>query len=359
MPFSLLALCLMCSLVAPARGADRAAGPEVPPHHTAKGFRNLHVQSGGRFLEFLRWRLGMGPREAPEVPASEVPPYQADLRPPDLNALNHAEPGKIQVTWIGHSTFLVQTGGLNVLTDPIFSERASPVAFAGPKRVVPPGVPLEKLPPIHAVIISHNHYDHLDVRTIARLDPGVHYFVPLGLARWFQKQGIRKVTELDWWQSASFGPLRFQAVPAQHFSLRTLWDANETLWCGWVLESPAGKIFFTGDTGYSPDFREIGRRLGPMRLSLIHLGGYRPRWFMQPMHADPREAVRIHQDVGSQQSLGMHWGTFRLTDEPLGEPPRLLRQILREQRLPPESFTVMAIGETRVFAPIAALAEGR
>ncbi len=329
-------------------GQGFAEGNPRPAHHTAGGFRNPHLPERGRFLDFLRWRLGLGPREEAAWSA-DGSAYCPRVRAPNLNHLHHPDPARLTVTWIGHSTFLVQTGGLNILTDPIFSERASPVAFVGPKRVVPPGVPFEQLPPIHVAIISHNHYDHLDARTIARLGPQTHYFVPLGLAKWFQNQGLNRVTELDWWESASFGPLRFQAVPAQHFSLRTLWDANETLWCGWVLEGPAGRVFFTGDTGYSPDFREIGRRLGPMRLSLIHLGGYRPRWFMQPMHCNPREAVRIHQDVGSQQSIGMHWGTFPLTDEPLGEPPHLLGQALKEAGIPASEFTVLDFGETRVF----------
>ncbi len=353
MSVCLLAFALMFGLQLPAWGEERApAGAGLrPAHHAGKGFRNPHLPERGRFLDFLRWRLGLGPKEDPDLPGGETTPFEPRSRPADLNALNHADPHTLQVTWVGHATFLVQTGGLNILTDPIFSERASPVSFAGPRRVVPPGVALENLPPIDAVVLSHNHYDHLDARTIARLGPGVHYFVPLGLARWFRRQGLERVTELDWWQSATLGPLRFHAVPAQHFSLRTLFDANETLWCGWVLEGPAGKVFFTGDTGYSPDFQEIGRRLGPMRLSLIHIGGYRPRWFMQPMHCNPREAVQIHRDVGSRQSIGMHWGTFRLTDEPLGEPPRLLTQALQEAGIPAEHFTVLNIGETRIYGP--------
>lgn len=351
MPVFLLACALLCGLAPAASGqASQAAGDAgQPAHHTGQGFRNPHLPDRGRFLDFLRWRAGLGPKEEPDLPVTEGPPYQPPLRPPDLNALNHPEPDQIQVTWIGHSTFLVQTGGLNILSDPMFSERASPVTFAGPRRTAPPGVSLEQLPPIHAVVISHNHYDHLDARTIARLDTGVRYFVPPGLGRWFQRQGLERVTELDWWQSANLGPLRVHAVPAQHFSVRTLFDANQTLWCGWVLEGPAGRVFFSGDTGYSPDFQEIGRRLGPMRLSLIHIGGYRPRWFMQPMHCDPREAVQIHRDVGSRQSIGMHWGTFKLTDEPLGEPPRLLQQVLKEAGIPAERFTVLDIGETRVL----------
>lgn len=320
------------------------------PHHTAAGFKNLHLDTPrGRFLGFLRWRLGLGPRETPAFPPDEAPPYQPIMAKPDLNQLHHPDPHTIQVTWIGHSTFLVQVAGINLLTDPIFSDRASPVSFAGPKRRVPPGVAFEDLPPIHAVVVSHNHYDHLDYRTVTRLGNGTRFFAPLGLGRWFQKNGLTQVTELDWWDSAKLGPLRFQAVPAQHFSVRTMFDGNETLWCSWVVDSPAGRIYFTGDTGYSPDFKEIGARLGPMRLALIHIGGYRPRWFMKPMHLNPEEAVRVHQDVRSRQSIGMHWGTFKLTDEPLSEPPRFLSRVLRQNNIPEEQFLVMKIGETRVF----------
>jgi N-acyl-phosphatidylethanolamine-hydrolysing phospholipase D len=173
--------------------------------------------------------------------------------------------------------------------------------------------------------------------------------VPLGLSEWFQEAGLDGVTELDWWQSAKFGTVRFHCVPAQHFSMRTPWNANKTLWAGWVLATPVGNIFFAGDTGYSPDFKEIGKRMGPMRLALIPIGGYMPRWFMKPMHLDPREAVQVHQDVRSQQSIGMHWGTFKLTEEPLAEPPLFLHQVLKEKKIPPERFTVLKFGETLIL----------
>jgi N-acyl-phosphatidylethanolamine-hydrolysing phospholipase D len=243
----------------------------------------------------------------------------------------------------------VQVAGLNILTDPIFSDRASPVSFAGPKRQAPPGIPWEQLPPIHAALISHNHYDHLDLRTVLELGNRVRFFVPLGLAPWFKKNNVTQVDELDWWQTSALEKIRLHCVPAQHFSMRTLLDRDRSLWCGWVLETPAGNIYFSGDTGYCPHFQEIGRRLGPMRLALIHVGGYRPRWFMRPMHANPEEAVRIHQDVRSRQSIAMHWGTFKLTDEPLGEPPRYLQRALKQAEIPAGEFLIFAIGETRIF----------
>jgi N-acyl-phosphatidylethanolamine-hydrolysing phospholipase D len=351
-PAWMLMLGFIFSLLA-AAGCDRppppaAPGP-LPPHHTPTGFKNLHLQDRGRFREFLRWRLGLGPEEKPALPPEAVPPYRPQVVAPDRERLQHPDPGVLQVTWIGHATFLLQVAGVNILTDPMFSDRASPVSFIGPKRLTPPGVPFRDLPPIHAVVISHNHYDHLDAPTVTRLGNGVRFFVPLGLGRWFKQQGLDKVVELDWWHSAGLGPLRFTAVPAQHFSSRSLWDRNQSLWACWVVETPAGPLFFSGDTGYSVDFREIGARYGPMRLSLLAVGGYMPRWFMAPMHLNPPEAVQIHQDLRSRQSLGMHWGTFPLTDEPLGEPPLYLQKALKDAGIPEPDFTVLKFGETRVF----------
>ncbi|MBW1991632.1 MAG: MBL fold metallo-hydrolase [Deltaproteobacteria bacterium] len=339
-------------------GLGAAWGPEplasgsnpAPSHHSSNGFRNVYLEPDGWVWNFWRWRFGLAPREKPALLAEDVPEYRPRAVAPDLNRVHHPDPQTIQVTWIGHSTFLLQVAGLNILTDPIFSQRASPLGLVGPKRRVPPGLSLEELPPVHATVISHNHYDHLDRRTVVRLGHSVQFFVPLGLASWFHRNGLFRVQELDWWQTASFGAVRLHCVPAQHFSMRTLFDRNRTLWCGWVLETPAGRIYFTGDTGYCPHFKEIGNRLGPMRLSLIHIGGYQPRWFMRPMHANPEEAVRIHQDVGSRHSIGMHWGTFKLTEEPLGEPPLYLQEALKQAKIPETQFVVLQIGETRVFA---------
>ena len=331
------------------RSGEAAGAGQRPPHHGPHGFRNPGLPDKGRIWDFSRWRLGLGPAEKPALPPQAVPPYRPRVLAPDLKRLQNPDPKVIQVTWIGHCTFLIQTAGFNLLTDPIFSERASPVSFMGPRRQAPPGVALESLPPIAAVVISHNHYDHLDAPTVQRLGPGPRFFVPLGLAAWFQESGLKNVTELDWGQSAVLGPVRFHSVPVQHFSQRTPFNRNQSLWCGWVLETPAGKIFFAGDAGYSPDFQEIGARFGAMRLSLIPIGGYMPRWFMKTMHLHPPEAVRVHRDLRARVSIGMHWGTFKLTDEPLSEPPVYLEQALQEAGLPPEQFITLGIGETRSF----------
>lgn len=258
------------------------------------------------------------------------------------------------LTWMGHSGFLLQHGGLNLLTDPHLSERASPFSFAGPARLAPPGLEFHELPPIDAVLISHNHYDHLDEATVVRLareHAGARFFVPLGLAEWFRKRGIGRVTELDWWQTAELDSggtaARLTAVPVQHFSGRGLHDRNATLWCGMVLQHAGAKVFFAGDTGYSRDFTDIATRFAPFDLALIPIGAYEPRGFMAPVHVNPEEAVRIHQDLRSRLSVAMHWGTFRLTLEPMDEPPRRLAAALEAAGIPPERFIVMRHGECR------------
>jgi len=345
---TVMVLCIFAPVSCAAQSKpENVADP--PPHHVAGGYRNLQQHPDHGFFDFLRWRFGGGPKDPAVVPPGGLPEFVPPIVAPDLNSINHPAPEGIQVTWIGHATFLIQVHGLNILTDPIFTERASPVPFAGPKRLAPPGAALKDLPKIDAVVISHNHYDHLDADSVKAIGNGPRYFVPLGFTPWFKSQGIDNVKELDWWGSAELGGLRFHAVPAQHFSSRTLFDRNEMLWAGWVVETPAGKVYFSGCTGYAPLFQEIGKRHGPMRLSFIPVGGYSPRWFMRAMHVDPPEAVRIHQDVQSEQSVGMHWATFKLTDEHLLEPPFYLKRSLQEAGIEQDRFIVMKIGETRVF----------
>ncbi len=324
---------------------------ELSDHQTSGRFKNTYLNAKSRRADFFRWRFGLGPKEKPALAPETVPAYQPQVVTPDLNRLNHPDPETIQITWIGHDTFLIQVAGLNILTDPIFSDHASPLNFIGPKRIIPLPLQQEDLPLIQATIISHNHYDHLDSATITKLGNTTKFFVPLGLSPWFRNLGVDDVMELDWWQAAEFGSVRLHCVPAQHFSMRTPFDANQTLWSGWVMATPAGNIFYAGDTGYSPDFQKIGRRLGPMRLALIPIGGYMPRWFMKPMHLNPAEAVMVHQDVGSRQSIGMHWGTFKLTEEPLAEPPLFLEKVLKQKSIKLDEFTILNIGETKILSP--------
>ncbi len=313
-----------------------------PKHHARRGFRNNYPHDKKGLKDFLKFLWGWD-RVGGKFDAPMASPD------PGFLAANRTRP---TLTWIGHATFLVQVGGLNVLTDPHFTARASPLNFAGPKRLVPPGLALRDLPAPDVILISHNHYDHLDdgsVRWLAKHYPKAVFVVPLGLRRWLQRRKVGNAVELDWWQRHEGHTFSVTAVPAQHFSGRTHGDRNRTLWCGFVFEAGGRKVFFAGDTGYSKDFADIGHKMGPMDLALLPIGAYAPRWFMKSMHVNPEEAVRIHQDVSARQSVAMHWGTFRLTEEPMDEPPRALAQALKDARVAPEKFWVMQHGETRTL----------
>jgi N-acyl-phosphatidylethanolamine-hydrolysing phospholipase D len=254
------------------------------------------------------------------------------------------------VTWIGHATFLIQLDGLNILTDPHWSDRASPVSFAGPKRLVPPGLPFAHLPPIHLVLISHDHYDHLDLETVRRLarTHRPQFLVPLGLKQWFEQLDIRSVDELDWWDGQKVQDCVVTCVPVQHFSGRTLWDSNRRLWSGWSVQGRSGHFFFAGDTGYYPElFKEIGRRLAPFDLAAIPIGAYLPPYMMKFVHSTPEQALQIFSDIRANRILAMHWGTFDLTDEPIGEPPKRLEVEATRLGLDPSRVWVMRPSETR------------
>jgi N-acyl-phosphatidylethanolamine-hydrolysing phospholipase D len=234
------------------------------------------------------------------------------------------------VTWIGHSTFLVQIGGLNVLTDPHWGEMTSPVSFAGPRRLIRPGIRFEDLPRIDAVVISHDHYDHLDEDTVLRLarEHRPKFYVPLGVGAWLAERGVDGAIELDWWQRAELRGVTFVCTPAQHSSGRYLHDQNKRLWSSWVLHGGGRKLFFAGDTGYHAGLRDIGK-LGPFDLVLMPVGGY-SGWQRHPNHVSPEEAVQLFEDVGGRLMVPMHWGTFDLNREPADEPPaRVLTEALR------------------------------
>ena len=309
-----------------------AAQPQkiVKPHHTSEGFRNLNRYEDHGFLDLLKWRWQRLWRKTPKP--MEFPLAENDPNFLRLNTRNTT------LTWIGHTTVLLQLDGKNILTDPVFSRRASPVQWAGPERVVPPGLGMEDLPPIDMVVISHDHYDALDKGSILKLyrrENGTRtmFFVPLGFKAWFQDLGISNVIELDWWESRQHENLLITAVPVQHWSKRSLFSRNTTLWSGWVIGNKEFKFFFCGDSGYGPHFKEIGNRFGPFDLSAIPIGAYEPRWFMSQNHVNPEEAVQAHLDLRSRKSVAIHWGTFILTDEPLDEPPRKLAAALREEEI--------------------------
>jgi N-acyl-phosphatidylethanolamine-hydrolysing phospholipase D len=257
--------------------------------------------------------------------------------------------GDATVTWIGHSTFLVQLDGVNVLTDPQWSERASPVTFAGPRRVSPPGLAFENLPLVHIVVISHDHYDHLDTATIRQLalEHRPRFLVPLGLKRWFADLGITDVQELDWWERRVVRGLAFTCLPAQHFSGRGLWGQNRTLWSGWAIRGREKRFYFAGDTGYYDAFKEIGARLGPFDLAAVPIGAYQPPAIMRFTHVTPEAALRIVADVRATNVVPMHWGTFDLTEEPLAEPAERLAAEGRRLGLDPDRIWILKHGESR------------
>lgn len=253
-----------------------------------------------------------------------------------------------EVMWVGHATLIVEHGGKTVMTDPVFAHRASPFSFAGPKRATPVPFPVEELPPIDVVLISHSHYDHLDkaaVKALSRLQPDLVFLVPLGLKAVLNDWGVTNVRELDWWQDTDIAGMRFTATPVQHWSSRSMSDRNETLWAGFMVDWPDFKFYFAGDTGYSSDFAETRARLGTPDLAAIPIGAYAPREFMKASHVNPEEAVQILQDIGAAKAIPIHWGTFKLTLEPMDEPPQRLRQALDNAKLAGQDFAILKHGE--------------
>lgn len=255
-----------------------------------------------------------------------------------------------RATWIGHATVLVQYKGINYLTDPHLTKRPAPIDFLVSERLTPPALAYVQLPKIDFVVISHNHYDHLDQLTVEMFDDTVVWYVPLGLKPWFERRGIAsdKIIELDWWQSHQFNSdVEVTLTPSVHWSKRSLWDANKSLWGAWSVKIDDFKSWFGGDTGYDDKlFKEIGRRMGPFQLAFIPIGAYAPRYFMSKHHVDPAQALQIHQDIQSEKSMPIHWGTFQLTQEPFLEPQMLLEKEKELARLPDTQFTTIKIGET-------------
>jgi len=281
------------------------------------------------------------------------------------------EPGRAAVTFIGHSTFLIRTASTVILTDPVFTSHAGPFGRMGPPRVRPAAIAPSALPPVDLVLVSHNHYDHLQPSSLQLFADRATYIAPLGVGPQLSlpprggRYGVgrgqaaysetpasafgRKVHELDWWQSATAGAAEITSVPAQHFSARTPWDRDRTLWCGYVVRVDGVTIYFAGDSGYSPHFKEIGARCPSIDVALLPIGAYEPRWFMAPVHMNPGEAVRAHLDVRPRVSIGMHFGTFQLTDEAIDEPVRALERARTAAGVPAEAFRVQDFGESVVL----------
>lgn len=332
------AVAIAISAVGRRFAAPRYRGPESD-HFDGERFHNLELPEEHGPLALLRWmatrdqgrwtrRMDLATGPAPE---------------------RRNRPGELKVTFVNHATVLIQVDGLNILTDPIWSGRCSPVSWGGPSRFRPPGIRFEDLPTIDAVIISHNHYDHLDLPTIERLHEAHNplFLVPLGNARLLAKTGVRRVAELDWEQSHPVSDrVTAHCLRARHFSGRGLGDRNANLWSAWLLEAPGGSVYFAGDTGWGSHFAEVRERFGPPRVALLPIGAYRPRWFMCPVHISPDEAVKAHRTLGARASIPIHYGTFALGDDGQDEPSIALAEAVREQGLNEREFVILAEGES-------------
>jgi N-acyl-phosphatidylethanolamine-hydrolysing phospholipase D len=346
-------------------------------HHTSTGFvNNYPTAEVASIVEIIQWQIDKLRKGGTPAPSEFIQGYAGfALIKPDVSKLNQncsdqvfKEAGrckKISITWINHATAFVQIGGLNVLTDPMFSERASFTQWVGPKRKVKLPVALNELPRIDLVVISHNHYDHLDRDTIKALEaqaggPPV-FAVPLGVDLWMRSLGVSHVERFDWWDVNTLLGLDIHFLPSQHWSSRSLGDRNATLWGSWFLKErqisdssnmhiePARSLYFAGDTGYSADFSKIGKLLGPVDFALIPVGAYEPRKMMKDQHVNPEEAVKIHRDIGAKWTLGIHWGTFELTDEPLDQPIGDLAKALKKMGVSKDSFVLFKHGESKFF----------
>jgi L-ascorbate metabolism protein UlaG (beta-lactamase superfamily) len=311
-------------------------------HYDGQRFFNPGVPRTSRsLLQVLRWRIRA---ERAVWPMGIVDP--AFPAPPET-----VPGGRVAITFINHATFMIRFSGMTVLTDPIFSERCSPVSWAGPRRARPPGIALADLPRPDVVLLSHNHYDHMDLPSLraikGRYDP--QFVTTLGNAPALARIGIQ-ATELDWWQDVTHGSLTITATPARHFSARTPFDRNRTLWGGFMLRTAAGQVLFAGDSAAGSHWDDIRVRLGPPDVALLPIGAYEPRWFMAAAHMNPQEAVQAHGALGARRSVGMHFGTFQLTDEAFEAPLDALAAALRVAGMDPDEFSTNGFGETRVFS---------
>ncbi len=317
------------------------------PHHRPDGFVNNYLDNSKIGEGFMRWQWDRFTSTLPTDKPERVPRQKADL------AYLQANRTDTTATWLGHATMLWQIGGKNILVDPIFSERASPVSFAGPARLTPVAMRVDELPRIDAVVISHNHYDHLDRPTVLALQQqkgGAPLFiVPLGMDDWLKREGITTVQGLDWWQARDLEGVKVSLVPAQHWSSRTLIDRHESLWGGFVVQHAGYSMYYSGDTGYSRDFADIAAKFGKFDFAQIPVGCYEPRWFMGNQHVNEPEAIQIHRDVGSKLSVGVHWGTFRLCDDPVDQVIDEFPKAVKAAGLKAGEFVLPALGQTFVL----------
>jgi L-ascorbate metabolism protein UlaG (beta-lactamase superfamily) len=303
-----------------------------PKHFDGRRFYNPGAPQARGFIDVLRWKLSSRPESSPRFIADveqSIPPRSVDG-------------SGLRITLVNHSTVLIQQRGSNILTDPIWSERASPVSWLGPKRRRKPGVRLEDLPRIDTVLLSHNHYDHLDLPTLRRIAADGHpsFIVAAGCARLLRSQRIEPVHELDWGESVTLSGVTVHCVAAQHFSSRGIFDRDKTLWCGYLIESPDRRVYFAGDTGFGNHFGQIRERFGSPNVALLPIGAYDPRWFMSPVHMSPEEALQAHRILGAQTSIAIHHGTFQLADDGIDTPPRKLIACRQD-----ENFSILKNGQ--------------
>ena len=337
----LIAIPLIMIIVGMSVSGPRYRGP-ISDHFDGSRFTNPGGVKARGGMQVLKWMLNRKPGA-----------WNEDLRENyGKHPLGHFKDG-IRITFVNHSTFLIQVDGLNILTDPVWCKRVSPFSWLGPKRMKLPGVRFGDLPRIHVVTLSHNHYDHLDVETMRMVFAAHHprVIVPLGVKRLLDRHYISGVTEVDWWEEIGVSDsTKIQAVPAQHFSGRGFLDRDKTLWCGYVIKAGAGNIYFAGDTGYNDvTFKDIGTRCNPIKVSLLPIGAYQPRWFMSPIHTSPDESVKIHHELGSGTSIASHYGTFPLGDDGQEDPVNDLRYALSRSQPGSGSFIVLKEGDFIVF----------
>ncbi len=334
-----------CFLAACITGPTDMKESSYADHFDGKRFYNVPNRQHAGTWPLIKWLVTrkLGPWDAPRSDIQPGPPPPAEV-----------PLGSARVTFVNHSTVLIQIDGLNILTDPIYAERASPVSFAGPRRVRPPGIRFKDLPKIDVVLVSHNHYDHLCLETLKQLyerdRPA--FYTGLGNRKLLEGEGIVGVNELDWWDGASLDEnVSLTFVPAQHFSARGPFDRFETLWGGFYIAGTKHRIYFAGDTGAGPHFEDVRERLGSPDLALIPIGAYLPPHIMQPVHLSPEEAVAAHLQVGARQSMAIHFGTFPLADDGQREPVERLEQALSAEGLTRSDFWVLGFGEGRNLDP--------
>ena len=313
---------------------------ESKPHHTSNGFINPYLPKDSQkkdFSDLIKMMREKRPQTPDILETTSV--SKSELESKINNEQNF-------YMWIGHSTSLLHINGKKILTDPIFSERCSPVQFAGPKRYSSPAVEIDSLPEIDIIVISHNHYDHLDYQTVKKIGNSALWIVPLGLKSWFNNQGIEKVVELDWFETYVHNEIKVNCLPSQHWSKRTALKSFDTLWASWAIEVDGFNFWFAGDTGYNDvQFKDIGKNYGPFDLAAIPIGAYEPRWFMKNFHVNPEEAVKIHMDVASKKSFGIHFGTFILTTEPIADPAEKLKMARKQYNIENDEFITPKIGK--------------